>query len=339
MSLFKKKSVVGIDMDAFEVRAAEIGGTSLKPYLLGLGRAALPKGVVRDGKVVRPDALRDIIAKLWTDSRFKSRDVILGVSNQDVLVRFALIPKAPEDKLDSLIRFQAQDFLPIPVSEVEFDYMVLNEVHGEQAKMLRVLLVAGRRSMLEGFLQAIGGAGLRLLDIDVSILALARLVLGYEKTRTLAAVNYTKEQISMIIMDQGFPALARILAVNQTSQAQDIYYGGLAEEEAAAASEQAGMEDNTGILSDAVVGEIWSSISYFQSQNSGSVVEKCLIAAGGRPDIPYRLREKLGINVEVIDPLNGLNLHRPSENTTIGGASDFSTSISLALRGLEGDKA
>jgi type IV pilus assembly protein PilM len=339
MSLFKVKSVVGIDLDAFEVRAAEISGTAEKPSLLGLGRAALPEGVVKDGKVNRPEVLQEVISKLWQTSKFKSRNVILGVSNPDVIIRFALIPKAPADKLDNLIRFQAQDFLPISVNDVELDYIVLNEVPAEKQSMIRILLVAGRRSMLQNFTQAVNGAELRLQDIDVSILALSRLVKHADKP--VAAVNYTKEQISLIILNQGLPAFARILSVFPSGQTTENFFETQAQSEIAVTSDSISLDENNGILNDAIVGEIRSSISYYQSQNPGQVVEKCLVSStvSGRANVQSRLRDKLGINVEMIDPLKGINSYHLSGNNSFGNASDFSVSISLALRGLEGNKA
>lgn len=339
MSLFKVKSVVGIDLDAFEVRAAEISGTAEKPSLLGLGRAALPEGVVKDGKVNQPEVLQEIVSKLWQNSKFKSRNVILGVSNPDVIIRFALIPKAPADKLDNLIRFQAQDFLPISINDVELDYIVLNEVQIEKQNMLRILLVAGRRSMLQNFTQAVSGADLRLQDIDVSILALSRLIPCGDKP--IAVVNYTKEQISLIVLNKGLPAFARILSVFPSGQAFENLYENQDDSEIAAAAEYVSAEDNRGILNDGIIGEIRSSISYYQSQNPGQVVEKCIISltVNGRSNIQSKLKEKLGLNVEMIDPLRGLNSYHLSGNNSFGNASDFSVSISLALRGLGGNKA
>lgn len=339
MSLFKVKSVVGIEMDAYEIRAAEVGGTSGKSSLLGLGRAYLPDRVVRDGKVVRPDMLKDVISGLWKDAKFKSPNVILGVSNQDVLLRFAMIPKAPQDKIDSLIRFQAQDFLPIAVSEVELDYIILDEINTQPSNMLKVLLVAGRRSMLNGFLHAVNDAGLKLMDIDVTILALARLLDKEMRNQTIAIINYTQEQMGLIIMHRGIPALARIVPAGQYNQSRENgFYPSDAENETAAVTDRQYMQNVSGILSDNIIGEIGSSISYFTSQNAGAVVEKCLFTSSGSTgrDTMNRLEERLGINVEILDPLKGLNSYHLTGNRTFGSASDFSAAISLALRGLEG---
>jgi type IV pilus assembly protein PilM len=351
MSLFKVKSAVGLEMDAYEVRAAEVGGTAAKPSLLGLGRAYLPEGVVKDGKVVRPDLLGGIISRLWTDARFKSRNVILGVSNQDVLIRTALIPRCPPERLNSAIRFQAQDFLPVSINDVELDYIVLDDMAKTQAETIKVLLVAGRRSMLGGFLQVVGDAGLKLIDIDVSLLAMARLVRKQAENQPLAIVHFTKEQAGMAILDNGLPVLARILpvpaAVRPAGESGGERYA--AEEAAASAGRQDGMDGNDerdekdgpgflpGFLSESIIGEIGSFISYFLSQETGAVVEKCMINSigGMETNMKNMLGERLGIEIEVIDPTKELNSYRLSGNYSFAGAADFSAAISLALRGLE----
>lgn len=342
MSLFKVKSAVGLEMDAFEVRAAEVGGTAVKPSLLGLSRAYLPEGVIKDGKVVRPDLLGGIISRLWTDARFKSRNVILGVSNQDVLIRTALIPRCPADKLDSAIRFQAQDFLPVSINDVELDYIVLDDMTKTQAETVRVLLVAGRRSMLNVFSQAVGDAGFKLIDIDVSLLAMARLARNQAKNQPLAIVHFTKEHAGMAILDKGLPVLARILSIHNGSRhaVENVNERHAAEEAAASADRQEG-KDGSGFLpdflSDSIIGEIGSFISYFLSQDAGAVVEKCMINSigGMETNMKNKLGERLGIKIEVIDPTKELNSYRLTGNYSFAGAADFSAAISLALRGLE----
>ncbi len=338
MGLLHVKSVVGIEMDAFEIRAAEVGGTAVKPSLLGLARTYLPEGVVKDGKVVKPEVLKDILEKLWIESKFKSKNVVLGIGNQDVLLRFAQIPAGPADKMDNIIRFQAQDFLPVPVSEVELDYMILDEMQGGSSNMLKVMLVAGRRNMLGGFLQGVNDAGLKLMDIDVSILALARLPDGQVKEKSVAVIHYTRDQIGMVILDHGRPALARILSVNSSDfHEQENNYGYPAGAEAAATSEQERNINGADQLSDRIVEEIGSSISYYLSQNPGSSVENCMINTAGdsEKNVRSKLAERLDMKVESIDPVKNMNSYRLTGNSSIRSVSDFSVSVSLALRGLE----
>ncbi len=340
MGIFKAKSVIGLEMDAYEIRAAEVGGTVAKPALMALSRIDLPEGVVKDGKVVNPNMLSNLLSRLWNESKFKSKNIMLGISNQDVLIRFALIPKGPEEKMDNIIRFHAQSFLPVPVNEVELDYVILNEQRerpqGEPDNVVKVLYVAARRSMLKGFLQVVNEAGLKLLDIDVSLLALTRCVEGQVTDKPVAIIHYTRDQVGFAILAHGLPALARILTIYPASnRVEENIYRSTAMEEAAFTS----MQDleNTNHLSNDIVDEIGSSISYFISQNPGEIIEICMMntAYGAGANISSRLSENLGVAVKIIDMTRALDTRNLARSSPLKSVTDFSVSISLGLRGLE----
>lgn len=361
MGIFKARSVVGIEMDAYQIRAAELGGTADKPSLLSLSKAYLPPGIVKEGKVADPKALSNILSRFWIDSKFKSRNILLGVSNQDVLLRFATVPTGPEEKMENIFRFHAQSFLPVPVAEVELDYVRLDEKSRdrsqdrqqgepqanrqansqETAGMTKVLYVAGRRSMLNAFLQAVTDADLKPLDIDVSLLALTKCIVGQVTDRSVAIVHHTKDQLGLAILDHGVLALARILTVNSSAfrQTENVYENMAADEATheAAATMQPDYVANSDRLSEELVAEIGSSITYFLSQNPGSTIDMCVMNTDGDSGINVKnmLSENLGMDVKIINMAVQLDTHRFVKNKSLKDASDFSVSISLALRGLE----
>lgn len=333
MALFGKKSIAGVEIDSYEVRAVEVGGTLESPVLMTVGRAAIPAGAVVDGRVLKPDAVGDAMGWLWTEAGIKTRNIILGVSNQDVLLRFAFFPKVPPEKLNNMIRFQAQDFLPLPVMDVELDYAVLGEVTGERGTMLHVLLVAARKAMINDIINAVTTADLNVLDIDASNLALMRLLPAKERSRTVAMVNLTNEQAGMMIMRNGTPALSRITMVSQSNNAnQGNFAVGNASGQVAAAGEEAG----TAILNSALLGEIKSSIGYFQNQTRNIAIDKVMLCgcAGGKKGALDELHEGLGLNVELLDPFRSMGSASPAGRFTSSESADYAICMSLALRGL-----
>ena len=58
--------------------------------------------------------------------------VVLGVNNENVIMRYATFPKVPDDKLKSVISMQAQDFIPVPVSELGLDFVVIDETTDDE---------------------------------------------------------------------------------------------------------------------------------------------------------------------------------------------------------------
>lgn len=330
MAIFGRKSIAGIEIDSTEIRAVELGGTAGSPSLLASGRVPLPEGAVKDGKILKTQVVGEALFRLWTEAGIKTREVILGVSNQDVLMRFAFFPKVPPDKLDNMIKFQAQEFLPIPISEVELDYMVLGEVAGERGPMLHVLLVAARRPMLNEFISALDMAQLNAEDIDASNLALMRLLPQADRSKTVAMVNIYGKMAGIMMLSNGIPGLARMAVINTASKGSLVSPAELETFTQSAASSEDGMNQSS------LIGELKSSLAYFQNQMHYPTVEKILICGAATREVGLveKLQNDIGLRIELIDPLR--NFAKISSKHFSGReAVDYAICISLALRGLE----
>lgn len=340
MILAAKKQVVGLDIDCGEIRAVELSGKPGAPKLVNQGSVKLPEGVVEDGIIHRPGEVSAALEELWSGHKFRSKNVLLGVSNQEVLVRFALFPKVPEEKLGGLIRHQAQDYLPLALDSVILDYTVIGETVNEGREMYEVILVAARRDMLNSFLAALSGAKLKAWDIDVSSLVLLRIVPEVHHDGAVVLVDIANGQSNILIIANEVPRLARRVPVRLKDAAAQLNVP---------VDEMffiPGMSDLPldGYMNwiDGLIGEIRSSISYYQAQAGALAIEEILISGKGAraPGLVTRAKENLNIPVKNIQPFSVLELKGAGDESVIdesgsNRAMDYSIAVSLALRGLE----
>jgi type IV pilus assembly protein PilM len=165
--------VVGLDIQPGVVAAvqARVNGAIVAE------RAAilpLPSDTVREGEVVDEGALVETLRELFGDSRLSKR-VRLGVANQRTVLRTLDLPPVTDRKeLDAAVRFQAQDQVPMPLSNAVLDFHPLGVVDTDGGPRQRVVLVAAQRDMVERLLSAARRAGLRPEGIDLSAFALIR---------------------------------------------------------------------------------------------------------------------------------------------------------------------
>jgi type IV pilus assembly protein PilM len=165
--------VVGLDIQPGVVAAvqARVNGSIVAE------RAAilpLPSDTVREGEVVDEGALAETLRELFGDSRLSKR-VRLGVANQRTVLRTLDLPPVTDRKeLDAAVRFQAQDQVPMPLSNAVLDFHPLGVVDTPAGPRQRVVLVAAQRDMVERLLSAARRAGLRPEGIDLSAFALIR---------------------------------------------------------------------------------------------------------------------------------------------------------------------
>ncbi|HWF32041.1 MAG TPA: pilus assembly protein PilM [Solirubrobacteraceae bacterium] len=165
--------LVGLDVQPGFVAAvkARVNGSVLAE------RAAarpLDGDIVREGEVVDIDALTDSLRELFSDGALGKR-VRVGIANQRTVMRTLELPPVTDRKeLAAAVRFQAQDQVPMPLSNAVIDFHPLGLVDTPAGQRQRVVLVAAQRDMVERLLKAVRAAGLTPEGVDLSAFALIR---------------------------------------------------------------------------------------------------------------------------------------------------------------------
>jgi type IV pilus assembly protein PilM len=178
LSLSKSKSLVGLDVETGSIAATELsmnGHASVSRY----GLMPLEPGVFREGEVADQEALAAALKELFSREKL-SKTVRLGIANQRVAVRTLRLPRIENDaELETAIRFQAQDHIPMPLEQAVLDWQVVHSpLDAADNAQMSVVVVAARRDMLEGVMGAIRQAGLRPEGIDHSAFGMIRALTG-----------------------------------------------------------------------------------------------------------------------------------------------------------------
>lgn len=213
-----KKRVIGLDIGTTQVRAAEVefgsGGSSAhaRPRLVRVGVAPLPPGAVREGEVVERSTVGSAIKRLWTEHKFGSKNVILGVGNQRVVVRDLDLPAMPMAQVRSSLPFQVQNLIPVAVDDAILDYLPIEVRSGESGDVMQGLLVAATKDTVLANTEAVETAGLRPVVVDLSAFALARaMARGEALGHTLAIVDVGARVTTVAVVAQGVPRMVRML--------------------------------------------------------------------------------------------------------------------------------
>ncbi len=134
----------------------------------------LPPDTVREGEVLDGSALADTLRELFDESRLDKR-VRVGVANQRTVLRTLELPPLTDRKeLETAVRFQAEDQIPMPLENAVLDFHPLGVIDTPAGPRQRVIVVAAQRDMVERLLNAVRDAGLRPEGIDLSAFALIR---------------------------------------------------------------------------------------------------------------------------------------------------------------------
>lgn len=344
--------VIGLDIGSTTVRAAELEfGKNARtqagaPTVIRIGQVPLPLGAVRDGEVVQPETVSSALRRLWSESKFQTKDVVIGVGNQRVIVREMELPWMPLAEIKKSLPYQVSDSLPMSVDDALLDYHAVAAVDTPQGRMVHGLLVAAQRDTVTSNVLAVEGAGLRPSMVDLNGFALLRaLARGDFARANVAFVDIGASVTTVVVATHGSPRLVRYLPVGGHSVTSAVAAAmSISAPDAEVVKREVGVgygvpqerqhvaEAVSGVVRGLVEG-IRNTFVYFQGNNPGQGIDVIVLTGGGSqlPGLGQYLSSASRLPVTTGDALAGLKTARTFERGSINGnESSFALSIGLA---------
>jgi type IV pilus assembly protein PilM len=267
------------------------------------------------------------LKQLWEQTKFTTKKVVLGVANQKVVVRQVDLPWLPGDELRQSLPFQVQDYIPIPVEQAILDYHALEElVDDSGARILRVLLVAASRDMVNSIVGAVTAAGLKPTAVDLTSFALLRSLVNADElgmaTSAEALVDIGANVTNIVVHQGGSPRFVRILLMGGGDVTEALAErAGVPLEHAESLKQSVGM----GIPSQAdahpaarviesvggsLVEEIRGSLDYYSAQPAAVRIGRIILTGGGSRlgGFADRLSASTRLPVELGTALSGMKI-------------------------------
>lgn len=336
--------------------------------LSGYGRVAMPLGAVVEGEIVDPHAAASAITTLWKQAGFRQKEVAIGVANQKVVVRLIDLPYMEKAELSGAIQYQAQDYIPIPVEEAILSYEVIGDyMTPADEHMMEVLLVAASRDMINGAVQTVESAGLKLDRIDLTAFALVRALLGIgeqvlgddDSGGATGLIHITSGLTNIVVVERGVPRFTRVsaLAGKQFTQAIANVMN-LTYDEAEDLKVKAGLPAMDTLVSSVpgvdaetvqvaqqaleretnrFIGEVRRSIDYYLTQATQVRTIKRIILTGSGSmlrNLPSYLEKGLQTDVILGDPLAHILTQPSIESLVLPDRMGCAPAVGLAMGGM-----
>jgi type IV pilus assembly protein PilM len=307
---------IGLDIGSTAVRAAELTEAT-PPSVVRAAQVPLSPGAVENGEVRDVEAVAEALRELWTRGGFKSRRVYMGVGNQRVVVREIALPAMPEKELRQSLGFQVQEFIPMPVDEAVLDFHVIEESEIDGRQMLRLLLVAAQKAMVDTLVAAATAAKLEPLGLDLIPFALVRAVgeagagMELEERGGEAIVDVGAHVTNIVVHAAGETRFVRILPSGGRDVTNAIARALSLDDEVAERLKRGEQVEETTASAEDVhevslqratqfVDEIRSSLEFYTAQTQGARIDRLLISGGGSKleGLLEILRQRIPVLVE-----------------------------------------
>ncbi len=348
----KPRSLVGLDIGSSAIKAIELKPSGKGYKVVNFGLEPVPPDSIVDGAIIDGAAVADAIRKVFETNAFKTRDVAASLSGNAVIVKKISLPAMSEAELSESIYWEAEQYIPFAVQDVNLDYQILAKADepaaGKTAPGMDVLLVAAKKEKIADYTGVITQAGRAPVVMDVDAFALQN---AYE-------VNYGLEPGAIVaLLNAGASAInINVVSGDQCYFTRDISIGGNAYTEALQkelhlSHEQAedlkrglpveGVEYEQArpilrAVTENIMLEVQKTFDFFRGTTGTERIDR-LVLSGGTSRVEgfaEMLAERFEVEVEVFDPFRNVSFEAAKfgVDSPADVAATAAVAVGLALR-------
>ncbi|NFS28627.1 pilus assembly protein PilM [Clostridium botulinum] len=199
----KKRKVVAFDIGSTNIKIAE--GTYYKGILSieNLIDIPTPTEAIIDGNIEKKELLVSILQKALNENGINAKEGICTNNSSLIINREILIPDVKEEELDTVVRYEIQQYLPINLDDYVLQMTKIGEEFSDEGKKLEIRAIAYPEKMAKGYYDLLMALNLKPFALDVNYNALNKLLNHIE------VINNHKLNIeeSLVFIDMGATSL------------------------------------------------------------------------------------------------------------------------------------
>lgn len=167
-SIKKPKNVLAFDIGTSSIKM--VSGKYFKEKLTvnKLIDIPTPESVMADGKILGKQVLSDMIEFSLKENGIKVKDAICTTNSSLIINREIIIPKVEEEEMETVIRYEIKQYLPINLNDYIIQYIVLDEIVEERGVKLKVSVISYPEIMAYGYYDLLNSLELDPYSLDVT---------------------------------------------------------------------------------------------------------------------------------------------------------------------------
>lgn len=324
MFFSKSKQIVGLDVGTSSVKAFQLKESGGGFQLVQADMRPLDPDVIVDGTVMDAERVISAIQDIFSANRIKTKNVALSVSGISVIVKKITLAEMTEEELDESIQWEAEQYIPFDIEDVNIDYQIMGPVGDDGARQMEVLLVAVKKDKINEYTSLVEEAGLTPVVVDVDAFALENMYeINYEinKNEAVALIDIGAGLMNINVILNGMSAFTRDISIggNQFTEAIQKEFG-LSFEEAEKVKigeDVEGVEFQKVVpilesVSNDISSEILRSFDFFRATASKgkTQIARAMISGGcaGMKGFKDFLSKHLGMEVGILNPFQNIEV-------------------------------
>ncbi|MBI5887244.1 MAG: type IV pilus assembly protein PilM [Deltaproteobacteria bacterium] len=321
LSFLQKKEVAAFDIGSNSIKLVQLRQTKKGWELVKMGIAELPPEAIVDGSVIDSMTVTNTLKELIAEHGVKAKDVVSALTGHSVIIKKVNFAVMTEEELSESIQWEAEQYIPFPIVEVNIDFQILG-ADTEGRGQMDVMLVAVKKDVINDYTNVIKEAGLNPVVIDVDSFAIENMLeINYPAApgETIAVVNIGASITSISVIVNGQTVFTRAVPMGGNQFTEEIQRQmnisfkdaeamklGKAEGEVDTNTMNAAIETVSTNLSF----EVRRSLDFFLGGSHGVNINKIFLCGGcaKAAGLLSMMQDKTGMPVEMADPFKGITV-------------------------------
>jgi type IV pilus assembly protein PilM len=334
------RKTLGLDIGSHSVKCVQLERRGAGVYrLLSIGACEIaPEGI--DLEVDPRQMTISAIRKAIEGINLRKTAIITAIGGVSTAIRQIELPYMTEKELASAIKWEARNYIPFDVNDVELDYQIINT--SKASNTLDIILVSVIKDFVRYHIELLREIPIEPQIIDVNPLALVNAVTfneEIERDEFVVLMDIGDKNTTLSIYGEDGQYFVRNIMISGNDFTDDIMRGnGLSYEDAEKfkrSQDEIGLIETIKPSLDNLVREVRRSLTFYENQTKIRGFSTIILTGGSASlkGLDDHLSAELGLPVRVLNPFRKINVGQasllaPFEND----ACKLALAVGLAIR-------
>ncbi|PIR04188.1 MAG: hypothetical protein COV59_03320 [Candidatus Magasanikbacteria bacterium CG11_big_fil_rev_8_21_14_0_20_39_34] len=157
-----------------------------------------------------------ILKQLLKEAKVTSSYATASLPVSYIFHALVTLPKVDEKELNHHIRAKIKKMLPNEIDDMQIVFQKVPDIDGRDPKFFKYLVTAAPKQLVAFYTAIFEKAGLQLQELETEAFALARALVGLDKSTSMI-VDIGAERTNFFIVDQGLPMTHRSIQMGGQS--------------------------------------------------------------------------------------------------------------------------
>ncbi|MBI2601185.1 type IV pilus assembly protein PilM [Candidatus Daviesbacteria bacterium] len=341
------KTSIGLDIGSSIIRVVELEKDKERVKLRSLASIASPQPGMNGEGDVELEAVASTIKSLLTAAKIEGKDVVVALPESKVFTRVIDdLPYLTDKELSSSITYAAEEFIPLPLTDVNLNWQILYRSNPKDKNPRTVVfLIASPKTLINKYVKVLTYAGVRPKALETETMGATRSLVGpnpFAPTTIIIQIGSSTTDLTIVSkgliwltrsLSTGGLALTRAIAqhfnfeMSQAEEYKKVY--GMLEDQL-----DGKVYEVLKPLIDIIAQESKRVIQAFAEKYPTSQIKRVVLSGGGAkmPGIVIYFASLLGLEVQEADPWYTIIKDQTLATKLSQDAPAYSVAVGLALR-------